>query len=129
MTRTINLRAPKSLRLHEMSAEEAAAFVAREADRVLDDLPQDIRPLGISAVAMDAFVKGTAADPGVWAQWTRACCDRRDRIEEFVEPVVQDFDPAAAVQRPRLADEHVESLMRVESLANPAMHGKKSRKR
>jgi hypothetical protein len=123
--KTINLRAPKSMKLNTMSAADVEAFVAKEAGRLLDAMPKEVRPVGVNAVAIDSVVARTAADPGVWVQWTRACCDRRKQIEDFIEPVVADFDPTAQVTRASVAGQHVESLMRTETLANPKMHGKR----
>ena len=122
MAKTINLRAPKSMKLHKMSASDVESFVSKEAARMLEAMPKDVRPVGVNAVAIDSISKRSASDPGVWVQWTRACCDRRKQIEDFMEPVVRDFDPAAAVTRAAVADEHVESMMRTETLSNPKMH-------
>lgn len=124
MSKTLRIRAPKSMKLHAMSEREVEKYIAEEAGRMLDAMPRDIRPVGVNKVAIDSLVKGTAADAGVWAQWTRACCDKRDRIDDFVDPVMQEFDQEASLTRPELANEHVESQMRVQTLAYPAMHGK-----
>lgn len=125
MAKTINLRAPKSMKLHAMSAADVEAYVAKEASRMLEAMPKDVRPVGVNAVAIDSIVQQTAADPGVWVQWTRACCDKRRQIEDFVEPLVRDFDPAADITRGGVAEQHIESLMRTETLSSPKMHPKR----
>lgn len=122
MTKTIQVRAPKSMKLHAMSEADIAGYVAQEAGRMLESMPKEVRPVGVNAVAIDAFAQRSAADVGGWVQWTRACCDKRKQIEDFIEPVVQDFDPSAALTRPAVAGVHVESLLRREVLSDPKMH-------
>lgn len=124
MAKIFTLRAPAAMKLHKMSEREIEAYVEKEAGRMLEQLPTGVRAAGVNAVAIDSLVKATAADPGVWAQWTRACCDKSRHIDDFVNPVIRDFDPAAEVLRPQLASEHVESLLRTETLSYPQMHAK-----
>jgi hypothetical protein len=122
MARLISLRAPESLRVDRKSQKELDAYVAEHAGRYLAQMPKDIRPAGISGVTLESLVKGTASDPGVWAQWTRACCDRRNEIDDFVDPLRGDLEIAAAQLRPQVA-EHIEALHVTQTLANPKMHG------
>lgn len=123
MARLFNLRAPKSLRIEQKSPQEIEKLVTEQAARYLEALPNDLRPSGLSGVALESLVKGTANDPGVWAQWTRACCDRRRDIDDFVDPLRDEFELAAAQLRPRSV-EHLESQHVTQVLSNPKMHGK-----
>lgn len=122
MAKTLRIRAPKSMKLHQLSEKEVEKFITKEASRMLEAMPRDIRPVGVNAVSIDSLVKGTAADPGVWAQWTRACCDKRRDIDDYVDPVVSQFDPGVLTDNPGMADEHIESQLRIQTLSYPAMH-------
>jgi hypothetical protein len=124
MAKTLNLRAPKTMKLNRMSSKDVEAFVAKESDRMLSAMPKDVRISGINAVAIESIARDAVLDADVWVQWTRACCDSRPRIDDFIEPVVKDFDPTALTTRPDVAEQHIESLMRTETLTNPRMHGK-----
>ena len=82
----------------------------------------EFRPVAVNRVVVDELVPGDAADPGVWAEWTRACCSHRDRIEEFVDPIVDFLDPSGSTLLRQVGEQHVESQMRVVELQNPTMH-------
>jgi hypothetical protein len=129
MAKTLQIRAPKSMKLHEMSDKEVEKFVTKEAARMLEAMPKDIRPVGVNAVSIDSVVKGTSAEPGFWAEWTRACCDKRKSIDDYVDPVVSQFDPGVLTTNPAVANEHIETQMRVQTLSYPAMHKGKTTKK
>lgn len=124
MAKVIEIRAPKSMELRKMGAKEIEAQVSRMADQTLEHLPKDARPVGINAVSLSQAIPGSAVEGGVWAEWTRACCNRRNLIEEFVDPVVDQFEIAATPFSAELGGQHVESQMRIIELEHPTMHVK-----
>jgi hypothetical protein len=119
MAKVIRIRAPKSMELRKMGAKEVEAQVSRMADQTLEHLPKDAVPVGVNAVSMGQMIPGSAVEGGVWAEWTRACCDRRNLIEEFVDPVVDQFEIAATPFSAELGGQHVESQMRIIDLERP----------
>lgn len=124
MAKILNLRAPESMELRRMQSEEVATYVSKLADEALDRIPDDLRPVGVNAVSLAQRVPGTAAEPGFWAEWTRACCDRRDRIEDFTDPVIEQFERPDSLVLSQLHGEHLETQMRVQMLEHPTMHDK-----
>ena len=121
MSNEYRVRAPKSMQLRRMSPEQVAEYISERADKALDALGE-FRPVAVNRVVVDELVPGDAADPGVWAEWTRACCSHRDRIEEFVDPIVDFLDPSGSTLLRQIGEQHVESQMRVVELQNPTMH-------
>jgi len=119
MAKVLNLQAPKSMSLREMRAEEVERYVSKLADDALDRGLEGLRPVGVNAVALGQRVPGTAAAPGVWAEWTRACCNRRDMIEDFVDPVIDQFERDGSPVAQQLAGQHLESQMRIQTLEHP----------
>jgi len=126
MAKKFNIRAPKSVKLHEMDEKEIQEMVKKEATRMLDSFPKEYRPIGVNAVTVESLVPGTRQDVGVWAQWERACCGSRDKIAEFTDPVINEIEPGDTVMSEKLLNTHFESQMRVVRLENPEMHGKQS---
>lgn len=118
MAKIINLQAPASMSIQKMGEAEVAKYVSEQAERSLAALPKELRPIGVNRVSLGS----NKADVDVWAQWTRACCDKRKRIEDFVDPVLTDFDNNLQASTGRKATTHVESQMVVHRLANPATH-------
>jgi hypothetical protein len=70
-----------------MDEQEIRAFVEKQTSKMLESIPSEIRISEVNSVQLESSVKQVQAD-GVWAQWTRACCDRRRRIEDFINPVI-----------------------------------------
>ena len=126
MARVVQLRMPESERLLDMSAEEIERFVEDHADRVLEGLPEGVRPVGVNAVSLDALRPGSGREIGVWGEWTRACCGKRELIEEFEEPVMEDFMGPAVRVHEGIRGTHVESVFRKVALENPRMHDRKA---
>lgn len=124
MAKVLNLKAPESMELRQMRSEEVEAYVSKLADEALERIPDDLRPVGINAVSLAQRVPGTAAEPGFWAEWTRACCNRRESIEDFVDPVIEQFERPDSPVIAQLHGEHLESQMRVQMLEHPTMHKK-----
>lgn len=122
MAKFYQLRAPASMSLHKMSDREIEKMVIQQADKLLNTLPDNMRPVGVQGVVLDSIRPGTAADAGVWAQWTRACCDKRKRIEDFIEPVAEDFAAISEEVMRAKALGHVETQLSVQTLSNPKMH-------
>jgi hypothetical protein len=124
MAKTYRLRAPEAMRLHEMPVEEIERYVTDLAGQALDQLPEGVRPSGVNAVALESLGPQAKADWLVWAEWTRACCDSRHRIDDFINPVVDDFVAPDVKLMNEVAGQHVESQLRVQKLENPQMHGR-----
>lgn len=122
MARVVTLRAPASLPIREMDPREVERFVANMADGILERLDDDVLPDAISAVSLQQVLPGTEQDYGVWVEWTRACCDRRDRIPDFQTPVVDDFERAGSPVLDKFGGEHMEHQMRIVALEYPEMH-------
>lgn len=106
--KTISLNAPRSMKLEKMPEAEIADYVAKEADRFLAAMPEGLRPVAVNTVSLNR-----ASDPGVWAQWTRACCDKRKSIDDFVNPVIRDFGVAGAAGLLERSETHAESELRI----------------
>jgi 5'(3')-deoxyribonucleotidase len=111
MAKKFNIRAPKSVKLHEMKEAEIAEFVQKEAGKMLDQMPKEYRPVGVNAVSVDSIAP-VEEEWGVWAQWTRACNDRRPDIEEYIEPLVNEFDPDMLVMNERIQKAPFKSELR-----------------
>jgi hypothetical protein len=124
VAKILNLQAPKSMQLRDMKSEEVASYVAKHADEALKRMPDDLRPVGINAVALSQRIPGTSSDPGFWAEWTRACCDRRAQIEDFTDPVIEQFERPGSPVTTQLHGEHLETQMRVQMLEHPTQHTK-----
>ena len=124
MARVLNLQAPKSMTLHTMRPAEVERYVSDLAEDAFKRMPDGLKPAGVNAVALAQRMPGTGGDPGVWAEWTRACCGSRNRIQDFVDPVIDQFErPDSPVLR-ELAGQHLESQMRIITLEHPTMHTK-----
>lgn len=124
MARILNLQAPESMELRKMQPEELERYVSKLADEALDRIPDDLRPVGVNAVALSQHLPGTQAQPGFWAEWTRACCDRRHLIEDFEDPVIEQFEREGSLVTRQLEGEHLESQLRVQMLEHPTQHRK-----
>ena len=89
-SRTIKLKNNRDVPLQQMKEEEIREMVIKQADTILAALPEDLRVAEVNSVQLESNLK-QVADTGVWAQWTRACCDRRKRIEDFVDPALNEL--------------------------------------
>ena len=127
MAKYYQLRAPASISLQKMSEKEIDEMVKERADKALASLPDEFSLVGTQGIIMDSITPGTSAEAGVWAQWTRACCDKRKRIEDFVEPITEDMMNVAKSLRPQ-SFEHIESQLSIQTLSNPKMHARKTKK-
>ena len=97
MSKTIKFQNASGVALHKMSENEIRELVIKQADRMLESIPHEIRIAGVNSVQLESSLKD-AADIGGWAQWTRACCDKRNRIEDFTDPIL----PELAITDPGL---------------------------
>lgn len=124
MAKTLNLRAPESMKLQALKPEEVERYVSKLADDQLARVPDGLRPSGINAAVLSQLTPGTNFEPGVWVEWTRACCNRRDQIEDFVDPVIDQFEREGSPVLRALSGQHLESQMRVQTLEHPTQHKK-----
>lgn len=111
MAKVFRLNAPDSMRLTEMPQEEIERHVAELADKALDVAGEN-RVVGVNAVAIGQ----TASDTEVWAQWTRACCSARQKIDEYEDPIAEDYGIQPGVLPESVARGHVESHFQVIAL-------------
>jgi len=85
MSKTIKLQNAGVRALHQMSEIEIRELVEKQTQQILESIPKEIRVAEVNSVQLESSLK-QAADDGVWAQWTRACCDKRASIEDFTDP-------------------------------------------
>lgn len=123
MSRILNLHAPKSMSLHTMRTEEIEQYVSKLADQALERGLEGGRPIGVNAVAIGQLVPLGGQDVGGWAEWTRACCNRRDLIDDFTDPAINEFEREGSPLVQQLAGQHVESQMRIVTLESPQHRG------
>lgn len=117
MSKILRVRAPKSMTLHKMGQHEIEKLVTEEASKAMSRLPEEFRPVGVNAVSIDQRM-----DVGGWAEWTRACCDKRHLIDEFTDPVRGEINQLET--HARNAAEHIESTFIVEDNSAPHISGK-----
>ncbi|MFN9622036.1 MAG: hypothetical protein ACK587_04255 [Cyanobacteriota bacterium] len=97
MARTIKLQNVAKTALGRMDEKEITAMVEKLADQMLRSLPEELKVSDINSIQLESSLKEVAAD-GVWAQWTRACCDKRRDIADFIDPVISEL----AVNTPQI---------------------------
>lgn len=85
MSKTIKLQNASGKTLHKMTEIEIREMVIKQADAMLDRIPKEIRVAEVNAVRLESSLK-EVANTGVWAQWERACCNRRNQIDGFTDP-------------------------------------------
>lgn len=129
MSKTFCIRAPKSMKVHKMSVAEVEKFVKKEAGRMLEAMPKDVRPVGINKVAIDSIAKETSAEVEVWGQWTRACNDRRGDIIDYVDPLIQEVEMESPLIQRALNNEVLTSELRVSTVASKKSLAKKAAKK
>jgi hypothetical protein len=122
VARTLNLKAPDSMRLTEMGREEVEKHVAEHAERVLDSLGDVARPIGVNAVSLAQSFPGTNRQAGGWAEWTRACCGSRAKIEDFEDPLLEQFERPDSPVLKEWGGEHLESQLRIQTFEHPTEH-------
>ena len=119
MTRTIKLQNTGRTALAKLSEKEIVEMVNSQADDMLNSLPKELQVADVNSVQLESSLK-EVADTGVWAQWTRACCDKRRRIADFIDPVIGEL----AVDDPRIEkvvfQDHFDSNMVVREVTEPA---------
>lgn len=119
MAKVFHVRAPKTMTLGKMQEAEISRFVEAEAGKTLDQFPSAVRPVGYNAVTMSQL---PTADFGAWAQWSRACCDRRKDIDDYSDPIREELELETAQIRPTRG--HIESHFAVQELVRKEMHKK-----
>ncbi|SRR6266566_2633140 len=71
MAKTIHLNAPESLLLHDLTEEQVRNHVIKEAQRLVQLLPEGIRPSRDYSVILAHQVAGDSFD--YWGSWCRDC--------------------------------------------------------
>ena len=87
MSKTYRFQANKDVQLSKMDEAEIRKMVMQQADHYLENLPREVLPSEVNSVQLSSS-PSEIAGAGVWAQWTRACCDRRSRIADFTYPEI-----------------------------------------
>jgi hypothetical protein len=96
MSKTINFKAPDHMHLHKMTEKEITEMVTKEADAMLSNLPKDLVVSQVNSIKLQSNLRQVAAS-GVAVEWIRACCNRRNVIEDFTDPAIDELrvsDPA-----------------------------------
>lgn len=88
MSHTYKFQASEDVQLSKMDEAEIRKMVERQADQYLDALPAQVQAAQVNSVQLSSNPFETV-NGGVWAQWTRACCDRRARIADFIYPEIE----------------------------------------
>lgn len=122
MSRAISIRAPKSMELQKTSPEKIEKYVEELSEKALSALPPDVRPVGVNMVKLDQIVAGTNLEPGVWVEWTRACCGHRNRIDDFVMPSVDEIRHQESASLVQAGEQHAEVQLKVITLEYPRQH-------
>lgn len=95
MSRTLKFNNSGKTPLSKMSEKEISKMVIQQAEEMLEKLPKDLRVSQVNSIQLESSLH-EVADFGAWAQWTRACCDKRNQIDDFINPVIDElvvFDP------------------------------------
>jgi hypothetical protein len=119
MAKIFHVRAPHTVKLASMSEQDITKLVEAEATKTLGAFPPNARPVGVNSVRV-------SQDVGGWAEWTRACCGSRNRIDEYVDPVRGDWEAPSALPGAPSPAEHIESSFKIQTPAHLAAHGGKS---
>lgn len=119
MSKLMKIKNTSGKALHKMSEPEIREMVIQLADRMLDGIPDEIRVSEINAVQLESSIK-EAADAGAWAQWTRACCDKRKRIDDFVDPVNEELGIINPGLEKAVFQNHFDSNLSIRQITEPA---------
>ncbi|MET0635660.1 MAG: hypothetical protein ABWZ25_06505 [Chitinophagaceae bacterium] len=118
MAKTINLKLDSSKVLHKMDEKEIREMVINQADAMLKSLPKDLKVSEVNSVRLQSSLK-EVADIGVWAQWTRACCDRRRLIEDFEDPRVIELGIENPALEKAVFQNHFDSNFSIKQVTEP----------
>ena len=119
MSKTLNFKTPDHVNLHKMTEKEITEMVTKEADNMLKNLPKDLDISEVNSVRLQSNLK-QVADIGAWAEWTRACCNRRSIIEDFTDPAINELrvdDPAI---EKAIFQNHFDSNFSIRQVTEPA---------
>lgn len=99
--------------LTDTPIEEIERYATDLAERGLELLGEGA-PVRVNAVSI-----AQRAGTEVWAEWTRACCGHRSQIEDFEDPVMDDFEIDALPLSGKMHGTHLESQLRTVRLEGP----------
>lgn len=119
MSRTLKFKNSGKRPLSQMSEEEISKMVIQQAEEMLNGLPNDLKVSDVNSIQLASSL-GEIADFGAWAQWTRACCDKRNRIDDFINPVIDElavFDPKI---EKNIFQDHFDSNFEVKQVTEPS---------
>lgn len=119
MSKTVKLHNASGIPLHRMSEEEIRELVTKLSEGILDSIPKVIRVAEVNSVKVESTLK-ESADYGVWAQWTRACCDKRDRIEEFTDPSNEELGITNSSLEKAVHQNHFDSNLSIRQVTEEA---------
>jgi hypothetical protein len=118
MSKTIKLKTADDVVLHKMSEEAIREMVIKQADEMLKSLPKELRVSQVNSVQLESNLK-QVADIGGWAQWTRACCDRRRLIEDFEDPLIDELRIETTGVEKALFQNHFDSNFSIRKVTEP----------
>jgi len=119
MSKTIKLQNAGGRALHKMSEIEIRQLVEKQTQRILESIPKEIRVADVNSVQLESSLK-EAADVGVWAQWTRACCDKRAFIDDFTDPAIAELAISSAGIERAVHQNHFDSNFSIKQVTEEA---------
>ena len=118
MSKTFKLTAAEDLSLHKMTETQIRDMVAKQADSMIKNLPKDLKLSEVNSIQLGSNRREMADIEG-WIQWTRACCDRRKLIEDFVDPVIDDLKIQNPAIEKVLMQNHFDSNLSIRGITEP----------
>lgn len=119
MAKMLNLKAPESMDLRKMEPSEIEKYVVEMAERAFEQMPEGVKPVGINAVSLSQEIEATELEPGAGMMWERVCFKFRSRIEDFTDPVAEEFEREDSPIAGRRPGTRLESQMRIQTYERP----------
>jgi len=116
MSKTIKLKAAKGVSLINMKEDDIRQLVEEQADVALKQLPSELRFSDVNSIMLESNPAETK-EVGGWAKWTRACCDKRRRIEDFTNPVLPELTDGISGLERSLKQDHFDSNLSTSATA------------
>ncbi|MEM9001688.1 MAG: hypothetical protein AAGB24_15620 [Bacteroidota bacterium] len=115
MARTLKLNNTGKVPLSKMSEKEIRGMVIKQAEEMLDRIPKDLRVSQVNSIQLESSLS-EIADVGAWAQWTRACCDKRNRIDDFINPVINELSVSDPLIEKNIFQDHFDSNFEIKQV-------------
>jgi hypothetical protein len=118
MSKTFKLTTSNDVSLHKMTETQIRDMVIKQADSMIKNLPKDLKLSEVNSVQLESN-RREMADIGGWVQWTRACCDRRKIIENFVDPAIDELKIHNPAIEKLLFQNHFDSNLSFKQITEP----------